>query len=394
MHRNARRDDRVFRLPAAFQDRARALDPAVPAGPIFVHVTALPPNIAGFASNGRIWIAADAFRPDTGAGQRLIGHELAHLARQRGTGLDRAPFPVDDPDQEAAADRFGAAFAAASLIGAAWTAAQDAAAPRGPVQFSATYGKPQHTMNLGNQVFHDDFGDVEEDDEADEDEDEDGPQGPGGSRAVTSSVGGTARSVVNPSRAVVGAGVGITNQVSGVLGGTGVLGHFTGALSAGAGAAMAPAAAVLGPAGIALMLLDIGLSAKSAASTYAHICALEAILEIYKGRPGVRASTLEAIAYTLNKKNKKLKRKGFGCIPILGSICNTVYTAGRTIQKRVQGTRGIERRAMAKTLWQNMLAGDPAAIAACEDLLGVKTFTKIRIYIDGDVVLKKKMKSL
>jgi hypothetical protein len=143
-----------------------------------------------------------------------------------------------------------------------------------------------------------------------------------------------------------------------------------------------------------MAVADIALSAVSAASTYAHMIALEEIVRHYKGRSGVRDSTLEAIAFTLNKKNKKLKRKGLGCIPILGSICNTVYTLGRSMQKRYQGTRGVERRAYAKTLWGNMLAGDPAASAAGDNLLGIKTFTRIRNCIDGDVVLKKKMKSL
>jgi hypothetical protein len=209
----------------------------------------------------------------------------------------------------------------------------------------------------------------------------------------------TAKSVTNISRSVAGVGVGVTNNVAGVLAGVGVAGKITGALAPAAGAAMAPAAAVLGPVGIALMVADIGLSAFSAAKTYAHICALEEILDKYEygfGRSErkVLAGTIDAILFTAKKKNKKLKRKGFGCIPILGSIGNTVYTLGRTIYKRVKGTRGVERRKQAEILWTNMLKGDPCATEACLELLGTKTFFKIRKYSDGWVVLKKKMKSL
>src|SRR5262249_26943676 len=163
-----------------------------------------------------------------------------------------------------------------------------------------------------------------------------------------------------------------------------------GAVAPVAGAALGAAAPFLGPAGIALMILDIGFSAFSAAKTYAHICALEAILELYSGNRRVLPGTLDAIIFAPQKKNKKIKRKGIGCIPVLGSICNTAYTLGRRLTKK---NRGVERRQQAQTLWENMLRGDPAALAACEELLGETTFAKIKIYADGHLVLKKKMKS-
>jgi hypothetical protein len=322
-------------------------------------------------------------------------HELAHLAQQAGLSIaPGAPFRLDDAALEAAAEAFGELFAESAPLGLVWEVAEDATPPRGPLQCS--YARPQHAMGLRNQVFHDDFGEVEEDEEdEEEDEDDAGPmQGPSGAKSMATTAGSTATGIARPVRAAVGIGVSATSTVSGVMGGTGMIGGITGAVSSGAAAAMAPAAAVLGPAGIALAIADMALSAVSAAKTYAHTCALEAIVTLYSGKKGVRESTLTAIAYTLNKKNKKLKRKGISCIPVLGSICNSVYTLGRTVQKKMNGTKGVDRRAMSKVLWNNMLAGDPAAIAACEELLGAKTFGKIRMCIDGDVVLKKKMKSL
>ncbi|MDB5412614.1 MAG: hypothetical protein JWR10_949 [Rubritepida sp.] len=220
------------------------------------------------------------------------------------------------------------------------------------------------------------------------------PPLPQGAKGTAYGYGHTAQSIVSPSRAVMGVGVSVFNTGAGVAAGTGMAGTVTGALAGGIGAVLAPAALITGPVGIALMVLDVALSAKAAASTYSHIKALEAIMIKYLNAKGVQTSTLLAIAFVLSKKNKKLKRKGLGCVPILGSVCNTVYTLGRTIQKRLDGTKGVERRLAAVQLWTNMMAGDPAAIAACEELLGAKMFSSIRRYGDGHLVLKKKMKSL
>jgi hypothetical protein len=387
-------ETKILLLPDSLLASLGTADTAALCGPVRLHVSSLPEQIGvdGFASDGQIWISPSRFSPHTCDGLRLIGHELAHLLQQRAMPATAdAPQLLDDAMLEAAADSFGAAFAEAAPRDAVWLRAPGpATSPRGVVQCSG--GRPQHVLNLRNQVLQDDF---EEDEDEDEEDEVDQPmQGPSGAKSMATTNSGTAKSIAGPTRTVIGVGVSATNTVSSVLGGTGIAGGITGALSAGAAAAMAPAAMVLGPVGIAMAVADIALSAVSAASTYAHMIALEEIVRRYKGRSGVRDSTLEAIAFTLNKKNKKLKRKGLGCIPILGSICNTVYTLGRSMQKRYQGTRGVERRAYAKTLWGNMLAGDPAAIAACDNLLGIKTFTRIRNCIDGDVVLKKKMKSL
>ncbi len=167
---------------------------------------------------------------------------------------------------------------------------------------------------------------------------------------------------------------------------------FTAPLSGAAAAAAGTAAAVSGPVGLAFALIESTRSAVSAVKTYRHVNALEKILtELGHVAYG---GTVEAILFSIKKKNKKLKRTGAGCVPILGSICNSVYTVGRTMKKRYKGTKGIERRAYAKTLWENCQALDPCAKAACIELLGTKVYGLIDGYDDGHLVLKKKMKSL
>ena len=69
-------------------------------------------------------------------------------------------------------------------------------------------------------------------------------------------------------------------------------------------------------------------------------------------------------------------------------------TLCRRIHKKRKGIRGVERRSHAEKLWKNMLLGDPAAVAACKELLGAADFAKLRRFGDGHLVLKKKMRSL
>ncbi len=169
-------------------------------------------------------------------------------------------------------------------------------------------------------------------------------------------------------------------------------GNITTAATTGVSAALAPVVAVTGPIGLALSLVESSFSAYSAVKTYKHINNLEKILltKSSVAKPG----TAEAIMFTIKKKNKKLKRKGLGCVPVFGSLCNTVYTAGRSMKKRWRGTRGTERRQQASILWQNTLIGDQCAIAACQELLGLKVYNMIAGLADGHLVLKKKLRSL
>lgn len=385
-------------VPTAFRARAARLDAAFPPGPVRLHLSALPGRIgaAAFAADGQVWMAPEAFRPDTAEGRALIGHELAHLAQQARMA-PTAPDVLDDPALEAAAEAFGAAFAAEGGTGGPWClAATTGAAPKGVMQCS--YGKPQNMKPLPLRIRDDEFDD-------DDDDDDDGDEGAASAGSVTTGAAaasndarnGTAKKVGNVARTVASGAVSGANTAFSVMGGTGVAGNVTGALSAGGAAAMAPAALILGPVGIAFMIADLTLTFVSAAKTYAHIKELESILAYAEAGSGKLApldGTKDAIAFTLNKKNKKLKRKGVGCIPVLGSICNTVYTAGRSIQKRHDNSRGVDRRSHAEKLWVNMLTKDRYAIAACSSLLGERIFTKLRIYADGHKVLKKKMRSL
>lgn len=228
----------------------------------------------------------------------------------------------------------------------------------------------------------------------DDDEDDDDEILRFGAKQTANTASAQAKFAGTTGAAVAGGVTTVVGQVSNVarLVQTGSI--FT-AASSGASAALAPVVAVTGPIGIALSLVDSLMSGASAVSTYGHIKQLERLLTRYNTTDlGVQIGTHEAITFACKKKNKKLKRKGLGCIPILGSICNTVYTIGRTIQKSRSGTKGVARRHHAKVLWDNARRGDPMAIAACKELLGKKIYAMIEGMNDGDRVLKKKMKSL
>ncbi len=384
-------------VPAALRAQAARLDPGFPHGPVRLHLSALPGRIgaAAFAADGQVWMAPEAFRPDTAEGRALIGHELAHLAQQARMGA-MAPGVLDDAALEAAAEAFSAAFAASGDAGGPWCLADKSGAlPKGVMQCS--YGKPQNMKPLPLRIRDDEFEDDDDDDDDDEGAASAGSVASGAVGTSNDERNGTAKKVGNLARNVAGGAVSGANTTFAVMGGTGLAGNVTGALSAGGAAAMAPAALILGPVGIAFMIADLTLTFVSAAKTYAHIKELESILayaEAGSGKLAPQDGTKDAIAFTLNKKNKKLKRKGVGCIPVLGSICNTAYTVGRSIQKRHDNSRGVLRRSHAEKLWENMLKKDRYAIAACSSLLGERMFTKLRIYADGHKVLKKKMRSL
>lgn len=163
------------------------------------------------------------------------------------------------------------------------------------------------------------------------------------------------------------------------------------AAAAGAGAgALAPVTLVAGPVGLVLMALSCAKSVHSANKTYFHIMNLQRIHQSAEAA-GADQTTLDSIAYTIAQKNRKLKRKGFGAIPVLGAIGNTVYTAGRRMTKK---NRGVDRRHHAEVLWLNALGGEKFARMACEELLGKNTYAKIKDYDDGYEVLKFKLKSL
>lgn len=221
----------------------------------------------------------------------------------------------------------------------------------------------------------------------------------GGARGAASSWGGTAKSVGKGGFTVAQQGLGRLGNVAQVANLSSGGSFFSGGALISTGtsataAALAPVVAVTGPIGIALACVDSAFSGVSAYKTHGHIRELELLLNTMGSDSTVQPGTKEAILFAVKKKNKKLKRKGIGCVPILGSICNTVYTVGRTAYKRAKGTKGVERRQHASALWGNTLVGDRLAIAACKELLGVKVYEMIKGLGDGHLVLKKKMKSL
>lgn len=89
-----------------------------------IHVGAEAPGIGAlaFAHGSDLYFAPGLYDPHTTHGQRLLGHELAHVVQQR-NGRVRNPFGsgvavVQDPALEAEADRLGMMAAAHSVPGA------------------------------------------------------------------------------------------------------------------------------------------------------------------------------------------------------------------------------------------------------------------------------------
>ncbi|WP_370980287.1 hypothetical protein [Agaribacterium sp. ZY112] len=214
---------------------------------------------------------------------------------------------------------------------------------------------------------------------------------PKGAPKKAQTTGQTAQDVANWSNFLAGQAISVTGKTATVAN-FAQTGNLLTAASTGTSAALAPVVMITGPIGIAMAIIDSAFSGYSAYKTQQHIRQLERIMKDLG--PKAKDGTLEAIGFCIKKKNKKLKRKGFGCIPVLGSLCNSIYTTGRSIQKRVNGTRGLERRQRASELWHNTLLGDPCAIAACKELLGDKVYGLIAGMSDGHLVLKKKLRSL
>ena len=100
------------RLPEAVQQKMEATfgtdfsDVRIHTGPEAASIGAL-----AFTMGSTIYFAPGQYNPTTSHGQRLIGHELAHVVQQR-AGRVRNPFGhgvavVQDPGLEAEADRMG-----------------------------------------------------------------------------------------------------------------------------------------------------------------------------------------------------------------------------------------------------------------------------------------------
>jgi hypothetical protein len=362
-----------------------------------------------FACGSDLFFAPGKYRPDTLPGLRLLGHEIAHVAQQArgrvGNPFERGITAVVDPDLEAEADAVGAWLAGLPQV------VRGRAGDRRAFRLGDSFAPPAWA---GAPCV------VQMDDDEDDDEEEDqlingyaplteiddySVNAPSGAKDVK----GEGQRIRDFNKAMgtiesIGSiGVSVGGQVANVIAGTGGAGliatkvGLTALLSTALPAATVAATAaapILGPAGLALMAVEITMSAVALASSYRHQSNLGAIALKYRKHPKVQPGTLEAIAFAVKKKCKKMKRCGVGLIPFLGSTMNSVYTFGRTIKKRRSGKKGVDRRFHAIRLWTNHLLRDPAATEACAELLGDKVFAKVAPYRDGFVLLKKKMRSL
>jgi hypothetical protein len=145
------------------------------------------------------------------------------------------------------------------------------------------------------------------------------------------------------------------------------------------------------PISIAIAVAEVAFSGYSLHKTRKHIKRLNNLLKNLKDKEGVGDDTIEAVKFTIAKKEKKEITKTVGCVPFGGSLLNTVTRIGRAIQKGDE--KGVDRCTHAKTLWENHLDGDPLAQQVCQELLG-KHWEKIKIQPQGWILLKHKMKSL
>jgi len=168
------------------------------------------------------------------------------------------------------------------------------------------------------------------------------------------------------------------------------------AFSGAAATALTPVALVLGPAALALAIADSIASGVSAAKTYCHIERLNEIYVRYRGvgdRMFASQDVLNALLFTLAKKNSKLKKKLIGVVPIAGGTVSSSWVIVRSLKKRWDGTIHVHRTRYAGILWAAMKAGDPCATEVCVELIGVKVLGTSKQYTDGWKVLYARMNS-
>jgi hypothetical protein len=61
------------------------------------------------------------------------------------------------------------------------------------------------------------------------------------------------------------------------------------------------------------------------------------------------------LPYIINKKKRKMRRKGEETVPLLGSMATTLETGMRSIWKRARGTRGTERHYHTQVLTKHLV---------------------------------------
>ena len=159
----------------------------------------------------------------------------------------------------------------------------------------------------------------------------------------------------------------------------------------------------LGVTAFACWVLDVVVSTVSMRKTAKHIDVLEKNLKLEgmydRGEDGDdgRAVVVEAIRYCIRKKKRKLARTGLSAVPIASTL-GDAYSAGKSLNKRHNNSRGNKRRRHAEVLWQQATKDSPDELAylACREPLGKKAFAELLEHnrTSGHSVLKKKMRSV
>lgn len=87
--------------------------------------------------------------------------------------------------------------------------------------------------------------------------------------------------------------------------------------------------------------------------------------------------TLDALYYTINKKENKAVKRIIRIIPVAGSLGIGIYKIGKNLKKRWKGTLGKNREKYALILVNNAALGDTFALNAIVNLIGKKNYLKL-----------------
>ena len=141
-------------------------------------------------------------------------------------------------------------------------------------------------------------------------------------------------------------------------------GISTMAYTAATGGTIALTATGIGAIGVA-GALAIGNSVAAGVSMYKtmnHIRNLEEI-RLQKGVKFCDGNHQEhnyilsvVLPYIIDKKKRKMRRKGEETVPLLGGLCTTAEEGARSLFKRLRGNRGKERHHMAQSLTVHLVS--------------------------------------
>jgi len=141
-------------LPAPSRQRMEARfghdfsDVRVHAGPRAAE-SARSVNAAAFTVGRNVVFGARQYAPESGVGERLLAHELAHVVQQRGSAGSGPPVIFDSPAHEAEADRAAARAAAGGpspAVSPARAALQRSPAPKADVPKEPEFPGVEHAV--------------------------------------------------------------------------------------------------------------------------------------------------------------------------------------------------------------------------------------------------------